>query len=43
MIMAHEADITLNEFVVKILSAVIDRHKKDETGESTVPSANFLD
>jgi hypothetical protein len=43
MIMAHEADMTLNEFVVKILSEVINRHKKEEIVESTVPTANFLD
>ena len=43
MIMAHEADMTLNEFVVKILSEVIDQHKKEEIDESIVPTANFLD
>jgi hypothetical protein len=43
MTMAHEADMTLNEFIVKILQEVIDRPKLDDIAESIAPRVNFRD
>jgi len=43
MLQAHESDITLNEFILKILQDVIDRPKLDDIAESIAPRANFRD
>jgi hypothetical protein len=43
MTMAHEADMTLNEFIVKILQDVMDHPKLDNIAESIAPRANFRD
>ena len=43
MTMAHEADMTLNEFIVKILQEAMDQRKLDGIAETIAPRANFRD
>ena len=43
MTMAHEADMTLNEFIVKILQEVMDQRKLDDIADTIAPRANFRD
>ena len=39
----HADDMTLNEFIVKILQEVMDQRKLDDIAESITPRANFRD
>ena len=43
MLLAHEADLTLNEFIVKILQEAMNSRKLDDIAESIAPRANFRD
>ena len=43
MTMAHEDDMTLNEFIVKILHEAMNQRKLDDIAESITPRANFRD
>jgi len=43
MLQAHEADMTLNEFIVKILQEAMSQRKLDDIAESITPRANFRD
>jgi len=43
MLQAHEADLTLNEFIVKILQEAMSQRKLDDIAESIQPRANFRD
>jgi hypothetical protein len=43
MLQAHEADMTLNEFIVKILQEAMNRRKLDDIAESIAPRVNFRD